>query len=366
MAPIHPSSSGEWCRNSICYARRGKWPLGVMSRIHGLLCSKNVDAVRRFHGDRYMNVEIRFSRRFHFRLLVLIFTIVLLVASIAAHASTLSTSTPSSTQITPKLANVSQQTKADSLPLSSSEVGASKGASGAQAAKTAISASKQEFQSGSGNLPDSISLWVQRMPLPILLTLLVALSTFISAAAAAGAAIWITPRTLKSIADDQAEINREAVSVAEVSANAARRSAEIAATNTANIGIHEVARLRQNWINTVRDEVSALHSDLMNWLPLANGVSPEQRSAHDLRVRATNARLAKIQLLLNPREVASRQLLEKLEQLGGGIADNRRRLWLCRWVIRWSQIVLKTEWDRVRDELQGRTPAPLKRRANRR
>lgn len=211
--------------------------------------------------------------------------------------------------------------------------------------------------------------WLDNIPLPILLTLLIALSTFISAIVS----IWITPRTMRHIAAEQAEINRAAVAVAEQSAGAAQlgaaaaeRSAEVSAVTAANVGIHEVARLRQEWINTLRNEVSSLNSDLVNWRSLPLKATAAEKQAHDQRVRDANARISKVQLLLNPREVASRRLLLTIGRLNAGGVSALKRLWLGRWIVRWAQIVLKTEWDRVRAELQGRDPPNPKRRGDRR
>lgn len=211
------------------------------------------------------------------------------------------------------------------------------------------------------------------LPLPVGLTLVVSLTGLTAAAAGAFAALWITPRTLRRIAELQAKVGREGVAAASQSAaaaadnaRAAARNAEVAAQNAQNTGIHAVARLRQEWINTLRDELSELHSTLMNWRPLLPGATQGEESAHRATVMSTNARLAKVQLLLNPTEVASQNLLSVLVRLNTANLTTHQRLRACRWLIRWSQIVLKTEWDRVRDELHGEPTKAPKRRAGRR
>ncbi|MGX5637590.1 hypothetical protein ACWKV8_14545 [Brevundimonas diminuta ATCC 11568] len=203
--------------------------------------------------------------------------------------------------------------------------------------------------------------------------LLVSVTSLVAAAAGALAAVWIMPRTLRRIADLQAEVGREAVAVSSQSAvaaadnaKAAARNAEVAAQNATNTGIHAVARLRQEWINTLRDELAELHSALMNWRPLPSEASEEVANVHVATTMKTNARLAKVKLLLNPAEVASQNLLGVLDQLNSPELTAHQRLRGCRWLVRWSQIVLKTEWDRVRAELRGERPRLPPRRGSRR
>lgn len=187
---------------------------------------------------------------------------------------------------------------------------------------------------------------------------------------------WITARTNRAIAREQAEISRSAVQVAAdasrasalgasaavENAGAARESAAVARRNAENLGVHAVARLRQDWINTVRDELSKLHSLLANYRPLPTKATPEQIITHQQRQRDANQSRAKIALLLNPREVPSRNLaivIRRMDDPALSIADRAR--W-ARWILRWGQILLKEEWDRVRAELKGeKLAAPFRR-----
>jgi hypothetical protein len=103
---------------------------------------------------------------------------------------------------------------------------------------------------------------------------------------------WITARTNHLIAREQAEISRSAVQVAAdaakasalgasaavESAGAARESAAVAGRNAANLGVRAVARLRQDWINSVRNELSRLHSVLANYRPLPTKTTPDRSS----------------------------------------------------------------------------------------
>lgn len=238
------------------------------------------------------------------------------------------------------------------------------------------------------------------MPTPTLLVVISSIGALIAATISAIAAVFVNPRTALRVAATQAAIGRDAVdaaqrsadaamagataadrsakaatdgaaaadkgaSAATLSASAAGRSAETAALNASNIGIHEVARRRQDWINTVREELAHLHSDLANWVPLKGGSTEVETAAHAARVRATNSRTAKLKLLLNPREVASRRLLDVIRRLDSNLLSSKERLWLCRWFIRWSQIILKTEWDRVRNETLGEQIHQARRRGDR-
>ncbi len=182
---------------------------------------------------------------------------------------------------------------------------------------------------------------------------------------------WITARTSRRIAAEQAEINRAGLRVAEenaasaaASSRAAERGAEAAlenaraaTRNAANTGTHATARLRQDWINGVRDELSRAHTLLVNYRDPPFDESEQRRVAREQLQREANAVVAKIQLLLNPAERPSRNLLIAIRRLekSRSLQDRRRR---GRWVIRWGQIVLKTEWDRVRAELGGKEWSP--------
>lgn len=178
---------------------------------------------------------------------------------------------------------------------------------------------------------------------------------------------WITARTNRQIASEQAQISRSAVQVAEdaakasalgasaaiESAGAARESAAVAGRNADNVGVHAVARLRQEWINTVRDELSKLHSALVNYRPLPAKATPAQLATHEQRQRDANQIKAKLALLLNPREIPSRNLSKVISRLDSPTLSTSDRARWARWIVRWGQILLKEEWDRVRSELKG-------------
>lgn len=203
--------------------------------------------------------------------------------------------------------------------------------------------------------PKGVEEWLQAMPLPVAVTLIVSLASLLSVLGNLAVALFVTPR-----------VTREGIAVAARGATAAADSAAVAARSSENVGHHEVARLRQAWIDKVRDEIAELHSDLMNWRPLGAPASAAAKAAYRASILKTNVSLARMRLLLNAHEVASQNLLKVLGKLNTNRLTAAQRLRLCRWVIVWAQIVLKTEWDRVRDELHGKPPAQPKRRGDRR
>jgi hypothetical protein len=204
---------------------------------------------------------------------------------------------------------------------------------------------------------------------PILYVLIVATVSLIAGVAAAIGSLIVTPRTTRENAVDQIQAMRDNASdtvtamregftvadksaeAAAESARAAGKNAEAAALNAQNTGVHAVARLRQDWINTLRAEIAELHATLMNFIVLPLGDRP---TGYDEQVKKTNASLTRVRLLLNPSELASKKVLAVLDGLNQVRVSAERKTFLCRWLVRWSQVVLKTEWDRVRDEMHGR------------
>jgi len=165
------------------------------------------------------------------------------------------------------------------------------------------------------------------------------------------------------VADKNAQAALENVEVAKRNAEATARNVEIAATNSANLGIHAVARLRQEWINDLRDLIAEVHSLLGNYQDPSSDVieTDPDRKDREERQRLANTKVAKIKLLLNPTEVPSRNLLDAIRTLEkpGTLKQRMRR---SKWLIIWGDIVLKEEWDRVRAELTGADRPILARR----
>lgn len=194
--------------------------------------------------------------------------------------------------------------------------------------------------------------------------------------------VFVAPWTMRRIAADQRVVADKAANAAvsnaaaaSENAKAAGKSAEAAvlnataaSRNSVNTGIHQVARLRQEWINDLRNELAALHSLLGNWQPpvataaIDAAAAAALQEAHDIRVRDANTRLARVEMLLNPRELESRRLIAVLRFLAGQNMTLKLRQRRARWIVRWGQVVLKTEWDRVRSELNGTAVQRPKRR----
>lgn len=200
---------------------------------------------------------------------------------------------------------------------------------------------------------------------PILVLLVLNVATLVSAATAAYAAFKITPRTTLTVADKQADVARAAVDVAARSADASFQSASAsllnaqAATRTSeNLGIHAIARLRQEWINELRGRVAQAHALLSNWRPPAPGETAEEKQGRDKRAIEANEVIARIELLLNPKEDTSKRLLKAIDSLNAASGDTSLQRELGRPVIVAAQKVLKQEWDRVRAELKGEEFGP--------
>ncbi|MEH3098681.1 hypothetical protein [Sphingomonas adhaesiva] len=212
---------------------------------------------------------------------------------------------------------------------------------------------------GASNRPEvnaAAASFFQTASPPIWIILFLNVASFIGAVVAAYAAIKITPRTSLRVADLQATVTREAIAVAASSAEAAAQSAKAANRSSDNQGIHAVARLRQEWINELRARIAEALALLSNWRKAGASATEDQRLRLDDRVIKANEVMAKIELLLNPAEAPSRKLMRALRALEAAAGDYDKRQALVAPVTAAAQVVLKEEWDRVRDELHGKLP----------
>jgi hypothetical protein len=157
----------------------------------------------------------------------------------------------------------------------------------------------------------------------------------ISAFAAAAAAI-----AAATVAGIQLYVGYRQSKAALIGARAAMMSAESA-------GRHTIASFRQNWIEAVRDTLSEYHSILMS-TPDGHAISPEDE-------RRLAALRTKLQLLLNPNESASSDLLHLIDEMRR--SDNATRRAKDAELSRLAQRILKTEWIRIKDELKERKPS---------
>ena len=189
--------------------------------------------------------------------------------------------------------------------------------------------------------PQDASFWHSFSP-PLWVVLITSIAGVV-------ATLWVAPRTALKVAEKQAEGAREAVAASLKSAEAARDSAaaatlnaQVAAQSATNQGIHAVARLRQEWINELRARVAQANALLSNWTP--------DRPQNQIEL---NEAVTKIELLLNPKETASQELLAAIKASEEGDHSLKARQANARNVITCAQAILKDEWDRVRRELKG-------------
>jgi hypothetical protein len=207
--------------------------------------------------------------------------------------------------------------------------------------------------------------WLQSQPTPIIVLLI----SSVVGALVALLGLFINPWNARKIAREQAEISKSSVAVAGKSAEAslesaraAAKNAEAAVQNASNQGIHSVARLRQSWIDTVRVEISELISIMVNYREPAETESEEQRKAREERQRQANFKFNKVKLLLNPKELTTKHVVQLLSRMDAANVTPDQLRWLAKWIIRWMQILLKDEWERVKSELKGEPTPPRHRR----
>jgi len=157
------------------------------------------------------------------------------------------------------------------------------------------------------------------------------ISAFAAAAAAFAAA---------TVAGVQFYIGYRQSRAALIAAKAAMMTAE-------SEGRHTIAAFRQKWIEAVRDTLSEYHSILMS-TPDGHMMSPEDQK----RLAALRT---KLQLLLNPGEKESSELLRLIDEMRD--LDSRKRRERDGELSHLAQGILKTEWVRIKDELKEREPS---------
>ena len=99
-----------------------------------------------------------------------------------------------------------------------------------------------------------------------------------------------------------------------------------------------ISNNRQQWINSLRDEVTGFLTDAKLVSTLRD---PREGMPY---ARALSAHVFKVRLLINPREQESITLVEMLTKImnsGGGITDTDQEN-----VVSHTQRILKTEWER--------------------
>lgn len=121
---------------------------------------------------------------------------------------------------------------------------------------------------------------------------------------------------------------------------AALQSAQAAMKNAANAGRHKVAEFRQTWIDNVIDALSEHHAILST---TGNAPGSDRKALAALRTR--------LEILLNPNEETTVDLLQLIDQLGQAETDAERKK-ISDEMISVARSLLKTEWVRIKEELQ--------------
>lgn len=160
-----------------------------------------------------------------------------------------------------------------------------------------------------------------------------AIAAFVYAAATAAIA-WVANWTSnKAIAAASKATSQQIAAAREAAVIQARASS--------------VSNNRQQWINSLRDEVTGFLTDaelgalVRDKMPMNEERAREQRRI----IRALTAHIFKVRLLLNPTEGESKELVEMLiaVSLSGGLSDEDRER-----IVSHTQGILKTEWERVK------------------
>jgi vacuolar-type H+-ATPase subunit E/Vma4 len=129
-----------------------------------------------------------------------------------------------------------------------------------------------------------------------------------------------------------------------------RQSATSMETATLQARTNVLSKNRQDWINTLRNEVSEFLVCTIHASTIAALVKGESRESSILdEMKEVLLHLSKARLLINPKEADHRLLIEKMEELYDGLTTpgyNFSSGELELTVL--AQVVLKREWERVK------------------
>ena len=111
-----------------------------------------------------------------------------------------------------------------------------------------------------------------------------------------------------------------------------------------------IAPIRQSWINELRHLLSDLNGKCEHYW--AAGF--EERE--DDEYRYITEQIAKLELYINPSEAAHVQLLKYIKKMNSAIEsgspDRDREFWQAHEAsVKQSQLILKKEWERVKNEI---------------
>lgn len=187
--------------------------------------------------------------------------------------------------------------------------------------------------------------WFETASLPSILLVFTAVVSAI-------AVLIVSPFVQLRISSKQIELgNRQAgiaerqLALVERQAGGSEMSARAALLSAENAGRHSVARFRQEWINALRKDLSELHS-------IIHGSSRNPVPNADLK-KLVELR-TQIQLMLNPEEKNSDDLIGIIDDMIPPVSDGFDVGELEILFVAKSQEILKTEWDRVKLELQSK------------
>ncbi|MFL6760100.1 hypothetical protein [Sphingomonas sp.] len=123
---------------------------------------------------------------------------------------------------------------------------------------------------------------------------------------------------------------------------AAIKAARAALMNAENAGRHRIAAFRQDWINNVIETVSTHHSIEMTKNFASPDAMEDQRKLAFLRT--------KLEILLNPNETDTVELLNEMDQLRNSTGPKERTAHDAE-IVRVARQLLKREWARIKTEL---------------
>lgn len=128
-------------------------------------------------------------------------------------------------------------------------------------------------------------------------------------------------------------IGKRQAAVARISADAAMLSAR-------NAGYREIAKMRLEWVSTLRDTLSEYHSLLMSL-----DEQEEEKQAQKLSELGTQ-----IDLLLNKDDPAQRRLWDVTDKIFN-TEDLRTRQSMDQDLIEAGRVVMKAEWEKIKREM---------------
>jgi len=128
-------------------------------------------------------------------------------------------------------------------------------------------------------------------------------------------------------------------------ADAALISAKAAHATALDAGRHTVAEFRQAWIFNVIDTLCELNAIIATTQDGSRSSEDEKKLA-SLRTR--------LEILLNPDESPNVALVAKIDAISGAANDEDKRQ-KANEAIQAARKILKTEWDRVKTELNPKT-----------